>query len=299
MKQSLRGKKILITGAARGIGAEAAKQLAAEGAKIALVGLEPERLSELALELGLDHCWFECDVTDYKSVEKAVKASVAKLGSLDAVITNAGIGCIGTVAIAPVEALAKTIEVNLLGTVHTVSAALPYLTDSRGYFLLVSSATAVNSTPGTAAYAASKSGVEQFANCFRLEVAHKGVDVGVIYPGWVDTDLIRDQKNDLESFNEMVERLPWPFDVETPLDVCGKAIVDCIAYRKRTKFLPASLTPFAAFRQLCKSPVWDFFIKLGARSAIPKAEAEMKKLNSFFGQNSMGTYLLEKDKNKS
>ncbi|MNT96535.1 hypothetical protein D3C72_2386510 [compost metagenome] len=68
----------------------------------------------------------------------------------------------------------------------------------------------------------------------------------------------------------------------------------CIAHRTRKKFVPSILTPFGAVRQLCKSPVWDYFVKLGARSAIPKAEAEMKALGRFFGENSMGTYLLSK-----
>ena len=53
-----------------------------------------------------------------------------------------------------------------------------------------------------AAYAASKAGVEQFANCLRLEVAHKGVKVGSVHPGWIDTDLVRDQREDLKTFDE-------------------------------------------------------------------------------------------------
>ncbi|MCC2639405.1 MAG: short-chain dehydrogenase/reductase, partial [Moraxellaceae bacterium] len=196
---SLHNKRVLITGAARGIGAETARQLAAGGARVALVGLEPEKLKALAAELGAGHTWAECDVTDKASMEAAVAKSVAALGGLDAVIANAGIASNGTVAVSPVEALVKTVEVNLIGVIHTVSATLPAITQSRGYYLIVSSAAALKSMPGTSAYAASKMGADHFANAFRLEVAHKGIDVGVVYPAWVDTDIVRDQQRDLAS----------------------------------------------------------------------------------------------------
>ena len=58
------------------------------------------------------------------------------------------------------------------------------------------------------AYAASKAGVEQFANCLRLEVAHKGVKVGSVHPGWIDTDLVRDQRADLKTFDEAMDKFP-------------------------------------------------------------------------------------------
>ena len=153
---NLNQKRILITGAARGIGAETARQLAAKGAKLGLIGLEPERLEALATELGAGHTWALCDVTDKDSVQSAVTNCIQVLGGLDAVVANAGIASNGTVAVSPVEALVKTVQVNLIGVIHTVSAALPALTETRGYFLLVSSAAALKSMPGSSAYSASK-----------------------------------------------------------------------------------------------------------------------------------------------
>src|SRR3954447_24769084 len=91
------GKVVLITGAARGIGAEAAKQLAARGARTALVGLEPELLEQRAAELGPDHAWFEADVTDAEAIENAVAAAAERFGGLDVVIANAGIAASGPV----------------------------------------------------------------------------------------------------------------------------------------------------------------------------------------------------------
>ncbi|MGH8494276.1 MAG: SDR family oxidoreductase [Moraxellaceae bacterium] len=296
---NLHNKKVLITGAARGIGAETARQLAAGGAKVALVGLEPEKLKALAAELGAGHTWAECDVTNKDSMEAAVAHSVAELGGLDAVIANAGIASNGTVAVSPVEALVKTVEVNLIGVIHTVSATLPAITQSRGYYLIVSSAAALKSMPGTSAYAASKMGVDHFANAFRLEVAHKGIDVGVVYPAWVDTDIVRDQQRDLASFDEARRKMPWPFSVMTSVNECAAAFVDAVGTRRRKTYVPRALAPIGAVRQIFMGPVWEFFVKREAKTAIPKVEKEVQALGRSFGATSMGLDLVKKKKTKS
>ncbi|HEX2091312.1 MAG TPA: SDR family NAD(P)-dependent oxidoreductase [Longimicrobiaceae bacterium] len=127
MASSLAGKVVLITGPARGIGAETARMLAAREARLSLVGREPERLAALAAELGGGHPWFECDVTDQAALDRAVAGTVEALGGIDVVVANAGIASNGTVAVGPVEALVRTIEVNLIGVVRTVSATLPHV----------------------------------------------------------------------------------------------------------------------------------------------------------------------------
>ncbi|HYN52055.1 MAG TPA: SDR family NAD(P)-dependent oxidoreductase, partial [Thermoleophilaceae bacterium] len=87
----LRGKTVFITGAARGIGAESARRLAARGANVALAGLEPEELERVARQCGTNAEWFECDVTDWDALERAVEGTVERFGGLDVVMANAGI----------------------------------------------------------------------------------------------------------------------------------------------------------------------------------------------------------------
>ncbi|HEV2859952.1 MAG TPA: SDR family oxidoreductase [Pyrinomonadaceae bacterium] len=288
MTYSVSGKVVLITGPARGIGAETARHLAARGARLSLVGLEPERLKALAAELGEGHVWFECDVTKQEALERAVAGTVEALGGIDVVIANAGIGSHGTVAITPVEVLVRTIEVNLIGVVRTVSATLPHVSARGGYYLLVSSAAALAPLAGISSYAAAKSGVEQFGNVLRIELAGRGVGVGVAHPAWIDTDLVRDAKRDLQSFNEVLKTLPGPFGRLTPVGECAAAFVRAIEGRRRKIYVPKSLGPLASVRQLFASPLMEYVSIRRGRRLLPQAEQEVLALGRHFGASSMG-----------
>jgi hypothetical protein len=282
------GKVVLITGPARGIGAETARMLAARGARLSLVGLEPALLAALAAELGADHVWFECDVTDQRALERAVAGTVARFGGIDVVIANAGVASNGTVAVGPVEALVRTIDVNLTGVVRTVSATLPHVTERRGYYLLVSSAAALAPFPGISTYAAAKSGVEQFGNVLRLELAHKGVGVGVAHPSWVDTDMVRDAQSDLSGFREMLGKLPGPFGRVTPLRDCAEAFVGAVERRRRKVYVPRTLAAAAAVRQFFASALADYVMGRRTRRVLPRVEDEVRALGRPFGAHSMG-----------
>jgi NAD(P)-dependent dehydrogenase (short-subunit alcohol dehydrogenase family) len=283
----LSGKVVLVTGPARGIGAEVSRQLAAKGARLSLVGREPERLAALAAELGAGHAWFEADVTDQAALERAVAGTVEALGGIDVVVANAGIAANGTVAVAPVEDLVRVIDVNLSGVVRTVSATLPHVTERRGYYLLVSSAAALAPLPGISTYAASKIGVEHFGNVLRLEVAHKGVRVGVAHPCWIDTDMVRDPRRELKSFDRMLRTLPGPFGSITPVQACAAALVEGIERRKRKVFVPRSLGPLAAVRQLFMSPLSDRVTGRVARRLVPEHERQVLALGRSFGEHSV------------
>ncbi|HEV2802476.1 MAG TPA: SDR family oxidoreductase [Pyrinomonadaceae bacterium] len=304
MKYDVSGKVVLITGPARGIGAATARLLAARGARLSLVGLEPERLSEMAAELdGASSCgrhvWFECDVTDQASLERAVAGTFEAFGRIDVVVANAGIASNCMVSVGAVEALVRTIEVNLTGVVRTVSATLRHVADARGYYLLVSSAAAIAPLPGISTYAAAKSGVEQFGNVLRLELAHKGVGVGVAHPSWIDTDMVRDVRQDLQSFNHMLATLPWPFRSVTAVETCAAAFVKAIERRRRKVYVPRSLAPLAALRYLFANPLSEYVLGLNARRLVPQAERETLALKRSFGRHSVETTRRTRPDNES
>ncbi len=137
-RTSLTGRSVLITGAARGIGAALARKAAARGARVALVGLEPAELARVADELGPEHLWVEADVTDPDALQAAVQRTVDTFGGLDIVVASAGIAPLTTVMTSSAHALARTIEVNLIGAMLTAQAALPAIAERRGHVLLIS-----------------------------------------------------------------------------------------------------------------------------------------------------------------
>jgi NAD(P)-dependent dehydrogenase (short-subunit alcohol dehydrogenase family) len=281
----LAGTTVLITGAARGIGAELARRAAARGARVALVGLEPELLASVAAELGPEHLWVEADVTDAAALDVAVQRTVDTFGGLDAVVANAGIAPLTTVATSSARSLSRTIEVNLIGAMLTARAAL---TESRGHVLLVSSAAAFTVLPGMSAYCAAKAGLERFGDVLRLEVAHRGITVGSAHPTWIDTDMVRDTKAALPTFAETLARLPGPLGAYTSVEDCAEALVGNLERRGRRVFVPRAVGVVAAWRQVVTGVLGEKLVLAQSRTAVPRLEREIAALaGQEFGANSV------------
>jgi len=187
MRHSVAGRRVLITGAARGIGAALARRLSERGARVALAGLEPDALAEVAAEC--DAPWRECDVADRAAVDRAVADLVGALGGLDVVVANAGVARQLALVGGDPAVFEETMRVNTLGTYYTVRAAGSHVSHSRGYALLVSSLAAAVHAPLLGAYSASKAAVEALGNTLRAEVAPRGARVGVAYFAELDTDM--------------------------------------------------------------------------------------------------------------
>ena len=236
MDPNLRGKTVLITGAARGIGAESARRLAARGANLSLVGLEPDELRRVADQCGPNAAACDADVTDWDALERAVEGTVERFGGIDVVVANAGIGSVGPARAIEPAAFERTIEVNLLGVWRTVRASLPHLIERRGYVLVVASLAAAIHAPGMAAYAASKAGAEAFADSLRVELKHLGVDVGVGYFFFIDTDLVRGM--DAHPVGGLRRRMGGVVAKTYPVATVAEAIADGIAERRRWILVP-------------------------------------------------------------
>jgi NAD(P)-dependent dehydrogenase (short-subunit alcohol dehydrogenase family) len=179
---------VLITGAARGIGALTARRLHGAGARVALLGLEPEQLQKVAAACG-DAPWFECDVADRGQVDGAVASAVERLGGLDVAVANAGIGAQMTLIDGDPEIWDATLAVNLAGSFNLVRAAGPHVAHPGGYFLLTASLAAAVHLPLMSAYCASKAAVESLGDSLRVELRPSGARVGVAYYAELDTDM--------------------------------------------------------------------------------------------------------------
>ncbi|MET7934426.1 SDR family oxidoreductase [Streptomyces sp. NPDC005322] len=215
-RRSLEGRVAVVTGAARGVGELLARKLSARGAKVALVGLEPDELKRVSERLPGDSAHWCADVTDSEAMARVAREVVERFGAVDIVCANAGVAQGGPFLDSDEAAWRRVIEVNLLGSVTTARAFLPALIDSRGYLLQIASLAAITPAPMMTAYCASKSGVEAFAHSLRAEVAHHGVRVGVGYLSWTDTDMVRGADRD-EVMRELRQRLPWPSNRTYPL----------------------------------------------------------------------------------
>lgn len=267
-RYEIRDKVVLITGPARGIGAEAARQLAARGARLSLVGLEPELLEQLTAELGPNAIWFEADVTDVDALNDAVARTVERFGGLDVVIANAGIAPFGSVASIDPAEFERVIEVNLLGVWRTVRATLPHVVARRGYVLVVASEAAAVHIPLMAGYAAAKAGAEAFADSLRGEIAHTGTRVGVAYFHFIDTDLFRDAIK--RPIARRLYESMGPLSGITPVSNAGSAIVRGVERRAGKVYAPRWVLPLLYARGIL-TPLID-------RRAINPATAEALRL---------------------
>src|SRR3954447_24813721 len=199
----------VITGGARGIGLESARQLAATH-RVALLDRDAPGAERAAAEIGGGAVHAACGLTDAASVTGAVTAVAERCGGIDVAIANAGIATAGSLRHLDPDVLALQLDVNLVGNWRFVHACLPHVIERRGYVLGVASAAAIVAPVGLGAYAASKAGFEQLLNVLRVEVAHLGVDVGVAYFSFIDTDMVRGADARHPAFAEARSRARGP-----------------------------------------------------------------------------------------
>jgi NAD(P)-dependent dehydrogenase (short-subunit alcohol dehydrogenase family) len=287
--KSLVGRRVLITGAARGVGAATARELARRGARVSVVGLEPELLAQVASELGTGHVWNEADVTDLEQLEAAVTATTAAFGGLDAVVANAGIANHNPLAVGSTQAHLHTADVNFGGLLRTARASLTALQASRGYLLFVASVGSFAAMPGMATYCATKAAAEHLASGLRLEWRGRGVMVASAHPTWLDTDLVRDTEKDLPTFAALRAKLPGPLGTTVTVERCAAALADAVAGRRRKVYVPRSLVLIAATRGLATSALGEWMLarRLDVRTSMPAWEHDSYMLGRDFGAASL------------
>jgi NADP-dependent 3-hydroxy acid dehydrogenase YdfG len=184
------GTRAVVTGASRGIGRAVARVLAARGATVGLAARSTGELQTLAAELPGSHHPLTCDVALPASVATAVEEFVAAAGGLDLLVANAGIAHYEPIAEQSLEHIEQMTQVNWLGTVYTVKAALPFLLEQgRGHIVVMSSGAALRAFPGAAAYSATKAAQRMFGEALRHELAGSGVSLTTVYPGEIRTSL--------------------------------------------------------------------------------------------------------------
>jgi short-subunit dehydrogenase len=208
-----KGKTVFLTGASSGIGEGFALALANKGAVLGLVARREEMLVDLAVRCeaaGGTARYFTCDVTDAEAVQKAADEFRREFTHIDVMIANAGVGGNNkeTRAYDP-KAVKHVIDINLLGAVNAVHAVLPQMLErGSGHLVAVSSLAGFRGLPKSAAYCASKAGMTAFFESVRLDVAHRGIDVTIIQPGFIKTPLTSGRHHKMPYLMELDDAIP-------------------------------------------------------------------------------------------
>ena len=268
-------KTVLVTGAARGIGAGVVRRLHGAGANVALVGLEPDLMRALADELGERTAVYEADVTDLDALSAAAEGTANRFGGIDVAIANAGIAFVGALSSAPVEHIERTLEVNLMGVWRTDRAVVPYLKESKGYLLNIASLAAVGHMPLMGAYTASKAGAEALTDALRMELRPDGVAVGCAYFGFIDTDLVRGAVEANPAGAAAYALAPSFLSKSIPVGKAVDAIEDGIERRAERVWAPRFVGASLLTRGLVQ-PAVEFGIRLrrtGLVSALSLADS--------------------------
>lgn len=223
----------LVTGAARGIGFETARALISRGASVAVIDLEAEAAEAAAAQLHDTRAiGLAADVTDRGAMQQAVAATVERFGALDVVVANAGIASrAATFRAMASEGFERVIDVNLMGVVRTVDAALPELIRRRGHAVVVSSVYAFGNGVGATSYAMSKAAVEQFGRALRVELVQHGASASVAYFGFIDTEMVHRAMDADPVVDSMLATYPRLLRKRLQPVVAGEAIATGIERR--------------------------------------------------------------------
>jgi NAD(P)-dependent dehydrogenase (short-subunit alcohol dehydrogenase family) len=191
MSGALAGRRILITGGAKGIGLASVTRFLAEGASVAALDRDAKALGALRNRLDVVHA-VEADVAEPASVTAAVADAVAMLGGLDGVVNAAGIDLVADIEAMEPAQWSRVLAVNLTGPMLVMRAAFPHLRASGGGTIVnVSSGAGLSPLKHRTAYCASKAGLQMASKALAMEAAEFGIRVNTICPGAVDTDLFR------------------------------------------------------------------------------------------------------------
>ncbi|MBX3203979.1 MAG: SDR family oxidoreductase [Labilithrix sp.] len=237
-------KVAIVTGASSGIGLAVAKRWTERGGRVALVARSRDKLEAAALELGPERAVaFPLDVVDLDALT-ALPGRVADLfGRLDVVVNNAGLNHRGPVDRFEPAELAAVVTTNLVAPIVLTRAALPRLTRGGSVVQLASIAGMVP-VPGEAAYSASKAGLRAFARAVGYDVEERGIHVGCVCPGPVDTGFL----GDLEEVPDIVLSQPM-----ITADEVALAVLQCIDERLEEIALPARSGRLATMAYLAPS----------------------------------------------
>ena len=188
-----KGKKVLITGAASGIGKSLAEEFANEGSILILSDIDSLKLKDFVKELnsnGVDAFGYEVNVSDYNNMTDFGSSVLREHNYIDVLINNAGINLMDTVENGDINEFKNLMAINFWGVVYGVNIFLPTLIQrDEAYIVNISSILGLMSLPGQAAYNSSKAAVKAYTEALKMELADSSINVSSVHPGGIKTDI--------------------------------------------------------------------------------------------------------------
>ena len=238
MSETFKDRVIIVTGASSGIGREVALQLATQGAWLALAARDVDKLNTVAGECRRytgKAIVVPTDVAEQAQCQNLIEQTVREYGRIDTLINNAGISMWAKFdELKDLAVFEQVMRVNYLGSVYLTAYALPYLKQTRGRIVAVSSLAGKNGIPTRTGYAASKHAMVGFFDSLRIELAKTGVSVTLIYPGFVRSE-IRERAFGADGQPLKVSPV-HEAEVMTP-EQCARLIIKATAQRKRDEVM--------------------------------------------------------------
>ena len=232
----LRDRRVLVTGASRGIGAELARQFSAAGARVALVARSSEAIAKLAADLGGDA--YPADLSDTEAVRTLI-ARVEADGPVDVLVNNAAESATGRFVTMESDRVERVLRLNLLVPVELSRQALSgMLARGRGHIVNVSSMSGTNALPGLTPYSASKAGLSHFTAMLRAELKGTPVRTTLVQLGPVATEMIDDVRSYGPTLRALRRYELLRLSCDYPVDVVARHIVDAVQHDKRHVRLP-------------------------------------------------------------
>ncbi len=235
-----RGQVVVLTGASLGIGAEVARTLARDGARLVLAARDAGRLQAIADECRAAGAEVEAvptDITDEGQCRALIRRAEARFGRIDTLVCNAGQAMWARAdEVADWSVFERLVRVNYLGAAYCALAALPQLKASRGRVVVVSSLAGKTGVPMRSGYAAGKAALHGFFDSLRIELAGTGVSVTIVCPGFVGTG---SRERNLGADGRPLGRSPVDEAAMMPVAECTRQLLDAAARRDRELVMTA------------------------------------------------------------
>ena len=250
LPRSLHGRVVVVTGGGRGIGRAIAAALAAKGCRVAIGDLDAHAAREVASELGGDAVGLALDVTDHAAFSTFLDEVERRLGPVDVLLNNAGIMAVGPFDEEDAATAVRQLEINLHAVIHGTKEAVRRMKPrGTGHIVNIASSAGKTGVPNLATYCATKHGVVGLSEAVRFELRGTGVEISVVMPGIVRTELA----------TGLVETRG--FKISTTEDV-AELVVEALEFPRFDVFVPKSIGPTWAALQV---------VPRRAREAIARA----------------------------